>query len=263
MMATHPHDVPASWAVTTLGEACLVIQGQSPPGETYNTEGTGLPFLQGKGEFGDISPTAVKWCSAPTKNAEPDDVLISIRAPVGPTNLCLVRSCIGRGLAAIRPGGNIPSRFVLYGLRASEAALRAKATGTTFEAIRGEDLRSQSPPPPAPSGAAANRRGAREAADAAGRVGGGAAAGASQPQALPGKRAEGRLRRPSGPDGGVAGPRRGPRVRARRSAAPAHPRGAPQPVGVTGEATGRVQGARHARHIGTTRAAGGLGVGVG
>ena len=148
MMATHPHDVPASWAVTTLGEACLVIQGQSPPGETYNTEGTGLPFLQGKGEFGDISPTAVKWCSAPTKNAEPDDVLISIRAPVGPTNLCLVRSCIGRGLAAIRPGGNIPSRFVLYGLRASEAALRAKATGTTFEAIRGEDLRSHPLPLP-------------------------------------------------------------------------------------------------------------------
>ena len=74
--------------------------------------------------------------------AEPDDVLISIRAPVGPTNLCAVESCIGRGLAAIRTQGGIPSKYVLYAMRATEEELRASATGTTFEAIRGNDLRS-------------------------------------------------------------------------------------------------------------------------
>ena len=147
-MLTDRTCMPTGWTVVNLGETCDIVQGQSPPGETYNTEGAGLPFLQGKGEFGDISPTAVKWCSAPTKIAEPDDVLISVRAPVGPTNLCSVQSCIGRGLAAVRPYGNIPPRFVLYGLRASEAGLRAKATGTTFEAIRGEDLRTHPLPLP-------------------------------------------------------------------------------------------------------------------
>ena len=129
-------DFPASWAVSALADACLVVQGQSPPSETYNTDGVGLPFLQGKAEFGDTYPTAVKWCSAPNKIAEPDDVLISIRAPVGPTNLCPVRACIGRGLAAIRPKGDIPPKYVLYFLRATKEELRANSTGTTFEAIR-------------------------------------------------------------------------------------------------------------------------------
>ena len=134
--------LPDGWAVTTLGDSCRVIQGQSPPGTTYNTEGVGLPFLQGKAEFGDTYPAAVKWCSAPSKIAEPDDVLISIRAPVGPTNLCAVQSCIGRGLAAIRTQGSVPSKYVLYAIRATEKELRAKSTGTTFEAIRGDNLRS-------------------------------------------------------------------------------------------------------------------------
>ena len=120
----------------------MVIQGQSPPSSTYNAKGTGLPFLQGKAEFTELYPEAVKWCSAPSKVADPGDVLISIRAPVGPTNLCAVKSCIGRGLAAIRPQGGVPSRYALYALRASEEELRSRSTGTTFEAIRGNDLRS-------------------------------------------------------------------------------------------------------------------------
>ena len=143
--------LPDGWTPTTLGDSCLVIQGQSPPGTTYNTDGIGLPFLQGKAEFADLYPTAVKWCSAPSKIAVPGDVLISIRAPVGPTNLCAIKSCIGRGLAAIRPSSGVPSRYILYALRATEDELRSRSTGTTFEAIRGDDLRSHVLPlPPLP-----------------------------------------------------------------------------------------------------------------
>ena len=143
--------LPDGWVITTLGEACRVIQGQSPPGSTYNTDEVGLPFLQGKAEFGAMYPKTVKWCSAPSKIAEPDDVLISIRAPVGPTNLCAVKSCIGRGLAAIRTQGDIPSKYVLYAMRATEEELRSKSTGTTFQAIRGDNLRSHPLPlPPLP-----------------------------------------------------------------------------------------------------------------
>ena len=122
-----PPEIPEGWAMTTLGEACMVIQGQSPPSSTYNAKGTGLPFLQGKAEFTELYPEAVKWCSAPSKVADPGDVLISIRAPVGPTNLCAVKSCIGRGLAAIRPQGGVPSRYALYALRASGEELRSRS----------------------------------------------------------------------------------------------------------------------------------------
>ncbi|MGI9194586.1 MAG: restriction endonuclease subunit S [Actinomycetota bacterium] len=130
------------WARMPIAELCEVIQGQSPPGSTYNTAGEGLPFFQGKAEFGDLFPTATKWCTAPKKIAEPGDVLISVRAPVGPTNLCRERSAIGRGLAALRSHEGIPSKYVLYALRATQEELRAGATGSTFEAINGSQLRS-------------------------------------------------------------------------------------------------------------------------
>jgi len=137
------------WSEASLGEFCLFVQGQSPPGETYNTKGEGLPFFQGKAEFGEMYPTPTKWCSAPTKIAQPDDILISIRAPVGPTNLCATTACIGRGLAAIRPQGGSLSKYVLYGLRLTAQNLAALSTGSTFSAISGEVLRRH-PLPVAP-----------------------------------------------------------------------------------------------------------------
>jgi|SRR5579864_1937407 len=139
-------ELPGTWRLTTLKECCDVVMGQSPPGSTYNDEGRGLPFFQGKAEFGSLYPTIKKWCDSPTKIAEPEDVFISVRAPVGPTNLCPDRACIGRGLAAIRPRAGIPPRFVLYFLRASERQISSQATGSTFGAISGDQLRNQEIP---------------------------------------------------------------------------------------------------------------------
>jgi len=143
-----PNELPNGWAWTTLGESCEVILGQSPPSSTYNTDGIGLPFYQGKAEFGDLYPTPVKWCSEPKKVAEASDVLISVRAPVGPTNLCRERSCIGRGLAAVRPEVGMPNLYFLYFLRYIEQDWEGKATGTTFSAISGKILKSQTIPLP-------------------------------------------------------------------------------------------------------------------
>ena len=114
--------------------------GQSPPGSTYNEEGEGLPFFQGKAEFGDRHPTVRKWCSAPTKIAEAGDVLISIRAPVGPTNVADRTCAIGRGLAAIRPLAGIPTDFLLHAIRMQEDDLASQGTGSTFTAINREHL---------------------------------------------------------------------------------------------------------------------------
>jgi type I restriction enzyme, S subunit len=143
--------IPNGWEWTTLGEACEIILGQSPPSDTYNTEGSGLPFFQGKAEFGDIFPTIMKWCSKPNKIAKAGDILISVRAPVGPTNLCRETCCIGRGLAAIRPKYGMQSKYFLNYLRFIEKDWDSKATGTTFKAITGSVLRKQELPlPPLP-----------------------------------------------------------------------------------------------------------------
>jgi type I restriction enzyme S subunit len=133
-------DLPENWMEVPLPEIATVNMGQSPPSSTYNTVGKGLPFFQGKAEFGDIYPSPVKACSNPLRIAQADDILISVRAPVGPTNLCREKSCFGRGLAAIRPSGGIPSRYLLYYLRSIEEWLSTQGTGSTFTAISKSDL---------------------------------------------------------------------------------------------------------------------------
>ncbi len=125
-----------------LDEVAEVIMGQSPSSEFYNQKGNGLPFFQGKAEFTDFYPVAKKWCTKPSKIAEKDDVLISVRAPVGPTNFAPAECCIGRGLAAIRPKNGVSSKYVLYYLRSIENGMDSLGTGTTFKAISGKILKA-------------------------------------------------------------------------------------------------------------------------
>jgi len=141
-------ELPRGWKRTQLGEMTEIILGQSPPSSTYNEDGKGLPFYQGKLEFGRVYPTTRKWCIAPKKVAEKGDVLISVRAPVGPTNVCPEKACIGRGLAAIRGLGGIGTFFIFYLLRSFENEIAQKGTGTTFSAIGGDQLRKLKTPLP-------------------------------------------------------------------------------------------------------------------
>lgn len=80
--------LPDGWTIAPLQEIATVNMGQSPKSETYNVNRDGLPFFQGKAEFGKLYPTVRKYCTDPKKVSEKDDILLSVRAPVGPTNLC-------------------------------------------------------------------------------------------------------------------------------------------------------------------------------
>ena len=105
----------SAYPLLQLGDIATITAGQSPPGHTYNENGIGLPFFQGKADFGEFHPITRKWCVAPKKIAEPGDILISVRAPVGPTNVAGERCCIGRGLASIRPDETVALRdYVLW-----------------------------------------------------------------------------------------------------------------------------------------------------
>ena len=121
--------------VYKLKDCCQIIAGQSPESKYYNTNGEGLPFFQGKADFGALYPKVRMYCSQPTKIAEKDDILLSVRAPVGPTNLSPGKVCIGRGLAAIRPDKKVCLKYLLYFFRYYEAQLQRSGTGTTFKAI--------------------------------------------------------------------------------------------------------------------------------
>ena len=127
--------VPKGWQRCVLPDFTRIVMGQSPPSKTYNRNGDGLPFFQGKAEFGDLFPTINLYCSQPSKIAKQGATLLSVRAPVGPTNLVQHECCIGRGLAALHPCGKIEPKFLLYLFRSIQPTLSGKGTGSTFKAI--------------------------------------------------------------------------------------------------------------------------------
>lgn len=131
---------PPGWTWSRLGDYCHVEMGQSPASAHYNQQGDGIPFFQGKADFGSLTATARYWCTKPTKLAQAGDVLLSVRAPVGPTNFAVEECCIGRGLAALRPLAGVPSAHILWTIRAFEADLVALGTGTTFVAISRKNI---------------------------------------------------------------------------------------------------------------------------
>ena len=131
-----------------LKDCCTIIAGQSPESKYYNTEGVGIPFFQGKADFGEVYPTIRVYCSQPTKIAEKDDILLSVRAPVGPTNLSPGRVCIGRGLTAIRPSRILNLKFLLHYFRYFEAQLQQKGAGTTFKAVTQDVVKNLEVPIP-------------------------------------------------------------------------------------------------------------------
>jgi restriction endonuclease S subunit len=133
-----------------LGEVAEVVSGQSPPGESYNEAGDGVPFYQGKTEFGRMfigAPT--KWTTDPQKFAETEDILMSVRAPVGPVNLATQRVCIGRGLSAIEPNASkLIALYAFYFLRSQEINIKGDL-GAAFASINREDIQAiQIPLPP-------------------------------------------------------------------------------------------------------------------
>lgn len=128
----------SNWINVMLDDIADVIMGQSPKSEYYNNESIGLPFFQGCSEFGELHPTVNKYCSKPTRVAQKDDVLMSVRAPVGDLNISDRECCIGRGLCAIR--SKTQNRFIYYLLRANIDLIQTYGSGTTYQAINKKDV---------------------------------------------------------------------------------------------------------------------------
>ena len=127
-------NLPEHWEVVRLGAVCNIIMGQSPPSTTYNDEGTGMPFLQGKAEFTELFPVPTKYCTKQLRVSPKGSVLMSVRAPVGDVNLGDREYIIGRGLTSIslKHGNN---HFLFYLLLHNKKEIEAKGYGSTFKSI--------------------------------------------------------------------------------------------------------------------------------
>lgn len=122
-----------------LSEVADVTMGQSPKSEYYNSEGHGMPFLQGNRTFGKRYPVFDTYTTMPTKIARAGDVIMSVRAPVGDLNYTPVDMCLGRGVCGIRmKNGN--QDFLFYLLKYYMPQLLNKESGTVFGSVNRNDI---------------------------------------------------------------------------------------------------------------------------
>jgi len=130
--------VKDNWEKIRLCEISEIIMGQSPPSKYYNDKKIGIPFFQGVTEFQEYSPKVKKYTTKVTKLARSNDILMSVRAPVGELNILKFDSCIGRGLCAIR--SNEETKFIYYLLKNYKKFIKTFSSGTTYESINKEQI---------------------------------------------------------------------------------------------------------------------------
>jgi type I restriction enzyme S subunit len=143
-------EIPKGWNIGRVGDEFDITMGQSPPGETYNEDGDGLPFFQGRTDFGFRFPAHRVSCTQPNRTAEAGDTLVSVRAPVGDLNMAEENCCIGRGVSAMRhkQGGRSYTYYAAYFMR--DSFLRFEADGTVFGSMSKMDFENIQCLSPAP-----------------------------------------------------------------------------------------------------------------
>lgn len=130
----------SDWAEGTLSDIADITMGQSPRGSSYNEDGTGTIFFQGRAEFGFRFPSVRLYTTEPKRMARSNDALMSVRAPVGDLNVAHMDCCIGRGLAAIHSKSHHQS-FVLYTMFSLKKQLDVfNGEGTVFGSINRNSL---------------------------------------------------------------------------------------------------------------------------
>lgn len=135
-------EIPEGWGVEKLENVANITMGQSPKGSSYNETGEGIMFFQGSTDFGWRFPVARQYTTEPSRIAEEDDILLSVRAPVGTLNIADTRCCIGRGLAAIN--SKVRANSYIFNVMQDFKKLfdMMNSAGTTFGSITKDNLYS-------------------------------------------------------------------------------------------------------------------------
>jgi type I restriction enzyme S subunit len=142
--------IPKDWNLFELKDKVNITMGQSPKSKFYNSDGIGIPFMQGRKTFGSKYHTIDTWCTDPKRLAKKGDVLMSVRAPVGDVNIAINDLCIGRGLASLRMyNGN--NEFLFYLLRNYVDKITSRETGTVFGSINKKGIETLKLPFPSNS----------------------------------------------------------------------------------------------------------------
>lgn len=132
--------LPKGWSVTDINSVSTIIAGQSPKSEFYNSEGNGIPFLQGNRTFKTFYPEIDTWTALSKKTVEDKTILVSVRAPVGAMNIANQAVSIGRGIVGIIEKNN-HQEFLWYLLKSNVKNIISNSSGSTYESISSDTLK--------------------------------------------------------------------------------------------------------------------------
>jgi type I restriction enzyme S subunit len=128
------------WAEKRLDKISHIFMGSSPKSEFYNEDGIGLPLLQGNADIKNRKSVPRIFTSQITRECLPDDILLSVRAPVGAIASSNHHACIGRGIAAIRAKKDTTQVFLYQWLLNFEDKWDSFSQGSTFESVNSDDI---------------------------------------------------------------------------------------------------------------------------
>ena len=129
------------WEEKKLGDVCKIIMGSSPPSTSYNTKEDGVPLFQGNADLKNGYSCPRIYTTETTQQCFTDDILMSVRAPVGVFAQCVHEGCIGRGIAAIRATNKSLKTYTYQYLGYFSYKWRALSQGSTFEAVNSSDIK--------------------------------------------------------------------------------------------------------------------------
>ena len=121
---------------------CEVIMGQSPSSSSYNSNGDGLPLIQGNLDILDGVTISRIYTNEPTKISLQNDLILTVRAPVGIVAENKMKVCIGRGVCALRNKSAMPTMYIYYALDYFSYKWKQIEQGSTFTSINGDDVKN-------------------------------------------------------------------------------------------------------------------------
>jgi type I restriction enzyme S subunit len=129
------------WETVELQDICLISMGQSPSSTAYNEKGLGIPLIQGNNDIKNRKTISRIWTTEITRTAQKNDIIMTVRAPVGLIGVAITDVCIGRGVCSIR-ATKVDHLFILKLLESFENRWKSFEQGSTFTAVNSSDVKA-------------------------------------------------------------------------------------------------------------------------
>ena len=138
--------IPKDWDISPLGNLSRISMGQSPLSKFYNIKGIGLPLVQGNADIKNRKTIIRQYSAQTTKLGKQNEIILTVRAPVGAVAKATFNCCLGRGVCSIR----YPNDYLFYYLQNLEAGWAKYTSGSTFDSINSDHVKKILIPLPKP-----------------------------------------------------------------------------------------------------------------